>query len=75
MAMYRLSKAVHEMESPLVMVVIQVALAGVTILYKLAASNGMNLMLVVAYRFILATVFLAPLAFFLERSHTTHFSY
>ncbi|XP_030441639.2 WAT1-related protein At1g25270-like [Syzygium oleosum] len=67
MAMYRLSEAVHKTEALLVMVVVQVAFAGVTILYKLAASNGMNLMLVIAYRFIFATVFMAPLAFFLER--------
>ncbi|KAI6678630.1 hypothetical protein NL676_039426 [Syzygium grande] len=67
MAVYRLSEAVYKMEAPLVMVVVQFAFAGVNILYKLAASDGMNLMLVVAYRFIFATVFLAPLAFFLER--------
>ncbi|KAI6678637.1 hypothetical protein NL676_039433 [Syzygium grande] len=67
MAMYRLSEAMHKMEALLVMVVVQVAFAGVTILYKLTASNGMNLILVVAYRFIFAMVFMAPLAFFLER--------
>ncbi|KAI3424663.1 WAT1-related protein [Psidium guajava] len=67
MAMHCLFKAVHEMKAPLTMVVVQVAFAGVNILYKLAASGGMNLTLVVAYRFIFATVFMAPLAFFLER--------
>ncbi|KAI6678646.1 hypothetical protein NL676_039442 [Syzygium grande] len=65
--MYRLFEAMHEMKAPLMMVVVQVAFAGVNILYKLAASNGMNLMLVIAYRFIFGTAFLAPLAFFLER--------
>ncbi|KAF8019985.1 hypothetical protein BT93_G0621 [Corymbia citriodora subsp. variegata] len=55
------------MKAALMMVVVQVAFAGVNILYKLAASNGMNLTVVIAYRFIFATAFLAPLAFFLER--------
>ncbi|KAI6678641.1 hypothetical protein NL676_039437 [Syzygium grande] len=67
MAIHRLFEAVHEMKAPLMMVVVQVVHAGVNILYKLAASNGMNLMLVVAYRLIFATAVLAPLAFFLER--------
>ncbi|KAF8019988.1 hypothetical protein BT93_G0623 [Corymbia citriodora subsp. variegata] len=49
------------------MVVVQVTFAGVNILYKLVARDGMNLTLVVAYRFIFATLFMAPLAFFLER--------
>ncbi|KAF7848985.1 hypothetical protein BT93_L1367 [Corymbia citriodora subsp. variegata] len=65
--MYHLFGAVHEMKAALMMVVVQVAFAGVNILYKLAASNGMNLTVVIAYRFIFATAFLAPLAFFLER--------
>ncbi|XP_030475725.1 WAT1-related protein At1g68170-like [Syzygium oleosum] len=67
MAMHRLFEAVHKMKAPLMMVVVQVVLASVNILYKLAASNGMNLTLVVAYRLIFATAVLAPLAFFLER--------
>ncbi|KAK3419885.1 hypothetical protein EUGRSUZ_G00636 [Eucalyptus grandis] len=49
------------------MVVVQVAFAGVNILYKLAASDGMNLSVVIAYRFMFATALLAPLALFLER--------
>jgi len=70
MAMYRLFEAMHEMKAALMMVVVQVAFAGVNILYKLAASDGMNLSVVIAYRFMFATALLAPLAFFLERSHT-----
>ncbi|XP_048135574.1 WAT1-related protein At1g68170-like [Rhodamnia argentea] len=67
MAMHRLFGAVHEVKAPLMMVVVQVTFGGVNILYKLAASDGMNLTIVIAYRFIFATAFLAPLAFFLER--------
>ncbi|KAF8019984.1 LOW QUALITY PROTEIN: hypothetical protein BT93_G0620 [Corymbia citriodora subsp. variegata] len=67
MATYRLFEAMHEMKAALMMVVVQVAFAGVNILYKLTASNGMNLTVIIAYQFIFATAFLAPLAFFLER--------
>ncbi|KAF7848986.1 hypothetical protein BT93_L1368 [Corymbia citriodora subsp. variegata] len=68
MARYRFSKAVHEMKAPLMMVIVQIACAGVNILSKLAASDGMNLTLLVAYRLIIATGVMAPLAFFLERN-------
>lgn len=49
------------------MVMVQIAFAGVNILYKLAVNDGMNLKIVVAYRFIFSTAFIAPLAFFIER--------
>ncbi|XP_030515992.2 WAT1-related protein At1g68170-like [Rhodamnia argentea] len=67
MSMHSFFEAVHEVKAPMMMGAVQVAFAGVNILYKLAASDGMNLTIVVAYRFIFATAFLAPLAFFLER--------
>ncbi|KAI5448503.1 hypothetical protein KIW84_015784 [Lathyrus oleraceus] len=50
----------------LLMVMVQIAFAGVNILYKLAVNDGMNLKIVVAYRFIFSTAFIAPLAFFIE---------
>ncbi|KAK3419888.1 hypothetical protein EUGRSUZ_G00640, partial [Eucalyptus grandis] len=55
------------MKAALMMVVVQVAFGGINILYKLTVSNGMNLSVVIAYRFMFATAVLAPLAFFLER--------
>ncbi|KAL3729659.1 hypothetical protein ACJRO7_026743 [Eucalyptus globulus] len=67
MAMCRLFEATHEMKAALMMVVVQVAFGGINILYKLTVSNGMNLSVVIAYRFMFATTVLAPLAFFLER--------
>ncbi|KAL9321434.1 hypothetical protein ACSQ67_013273 [Phaseolus vulgaris] len=51
----------------LVMLVVQVGYAGVNIFYKLAVNDGMNLRIVVAYRFLFATIFMAPLALILER--------
>lgn len=46
---------------------VQIAFAGVNVLYKLAVNDGMSLRIVVAYRFIFATAFIAPIAFILER--------
>ncbi|KAM1316627.1 WAT1-related protein At1g25270-like [Malus sylvestris] len=57
----------HGLKPVLLMVVIQFALAGVNILYKLAAHDGMNLRILVAYRFIFGTAFLLPIALFIER--------
>ncbi|GAB2211649.1 hypothetical protein Droror1_Dr00024974 [Drosera rotundifolia] len=53
---------------PLVaMVVVQVGYAGMNIIAKLAMDDGMDPLVLVAYRQILATVAIAPFAFFLER--------
>ncbi|KAJ4721328.1 WAT1-related protein [Melia azedarach] len=58
---------IHGMKPALMMVVVQIAFAGVNIFYKLAANDGMSLRVVVAYRFIFATAFMVPVAFFFER--------
>ncbi|XP_020087326.1 WAT1-related protein At1g25270-like [Ananas comosus] len=49
------------------MVVVQVVFAGVNVFYKLAINDGMDLRVLVAFRYLFATAFLAPLAFFFER--------
>ncbi|KAJ4952051.1 hypothetical protein NE237_028883 [Protea cynaroides] len=51
----------------MVMVLVQIIFAGVILLYKLAYKDGMNLRILVAYRYTFATLFLAPIAFFVER--------
>ncbi|CAJ2649104.1 unnamed protein product [Trifolium pratense] len=66
-----LCNVVQGLKPTLLMVMVQIAFAGVNILYKLAVNDGMNLRIVVAYRFIFATAFIAPLAFFLERKKRT----
>ncbi|XP_074312157.1 WAT1-related protein At1g25270-like [Silene latifolia] len=58
---------VKELKPVIMMVIVQIAFAGVNVLYKLAADDGMNLRILVAYRFLFATAFIFPLAFFLER--------
>lgn len=51
----------------MLMVVIQVIFAGVNVLYKLAANDGMSLRIIVAYRFLFATAVMVPLALLVER--------
>ncbi|KAJ1419926.1 EamA domain [Sesbania bispinosa] len=53
------------------MVGVQITFAGMNVLYKLAVNDGMNLRIVIAYRFLFATAFIAPLALILERNKTT----
>nr|CAB53493.1 CAA303720.1 protein [Oryza sativa] len=50
------------------MVVVQVVFAGVNIFYKLAVvCDGMDMRVLVAYRYLFASAVLAPLAYFVER--------
>ncbi|EXB97309.1 Auxin-induced protein 5NG4 [Morus notabilis] len=60
-------EALHALKPALLMVVVQIAYAGVNVFYKLAANDGMNLRIIVAYRFVFATAFILPLALFIER--------
>ncbi|CAO1943500.1 unnamed protein product [Urochloa humidicola] len=53
------------------MVLVQVIFAGVNIFYKLAVSDGMDMRVLVAYRYLFATAFLVPLAYFIERRNRT----
>ncbi|KAB2628489.1 WAT1-related protein [Pyrus ussuriensis x Pyrus communis] len=62
----RICNALHGLKPVLLMVVVQFAFAGVNVLYKLAANDGMNLRILVAYRFIFGTAFLLPIALFFE---------
>ncbi|KAG9444305.1 hypothetical protein H6P81_015645 [Aristolochia fimbriata] len=56
-----------ELRPALFMTTVQIMFAVVNIFYKLAIYDGMNLRVLVAYRYVFATVSLAPVAFFLER--------
>ncbi|KAG2703758.1 hypothetical protein I3760_06G151900 [Carya illinoinensis] len=60
--MERICDVVHELRPALLMVVVQLAFAGVNVFYKLAANDGMSLRIIVAYRFFFATAFIVPLA-------------
>ena len=65
--MVEMFKFVEGLKLVLVMVVVQVAYAGLNVLYKLVAINGMSVRIIIAYRFIFAIAFMTPLAFFFER--------
>ncbi|PIA47736.1 hypothetical protein AQUCO_01400382v1 [Aquilegia coerulea] len=64
---YDLGNIFHEWKPAMMMVLVQIVSAGVTIFYKLASIDGMSMKVMVAYRYLIATAFLSPLAFFLER--------
>lgn len=51
----------------LLMVLVQVMYAGVTVLYTFATNDGMSVEIIVAYRFMLASAVMVPLALVLER--------
>ena len=51
----------------LAMVVVQVSLGGINIMYKLAKSDGMSMNVLIAYRYIFAAAFTAPLALIFDR--------
>ncbi|KAF7012557.1 hypothetical protein CFC21_026737 [Triticum aestivum] len=53
------------------MVVVQFVFAGVNIFYKLAVSDGMDMRVLVAYRFLFASAVLSPIAYFVERKKRT----
>ncbi|XP_010499133.1 PREDICTED: WAT1-related protein At1g68170-like isoform X3 [Camelina sativa] len=49
------------------MLVVQVAQAGVNIFFKLAISSGVSLPILIAYRFLFSTAVMVPLAFLFNR--------
>ncbi|KAB2036055.1 hypothetical protein E1A91_D04G197100v1 [Gossypium mustelinum] len=65
--MSRIANIFHSIKPPLLMVLVQIIFAGVNVMYKLAADDGMSLRLIVVYRFMFATVIMVPLALIFER--------
>ena len=59
--------ALHELKPLMLMLVVQFTSVGVNLVYKLASNDGMDIRLIIAYRFCFATVLLAPIALFVER--------
>ncbi|KAG6701312.1 hypothetical protein I3842_08G159000, partial [Carya illinoinensis] len=51
----------------MLMVVVQLLVAGVNVFYKLAAYDGMSLRVIVAHRFSFAAAFIVPIALLVER--------
>ncbi|XP_047973234.1 WAT1-related protein At1g25270-like [Salvia hispanica] len=65
--MEKLYKILDGLKPLMMMVTVQIALAGVNILYKLVANTGMSLPILIAYRFLFAAATIVPLALVLER--------
>ncbi|CAA2934754.1 WAT1-related At1g25270-like [Olea europaea subsp. europaea] len=65
--MEKICDIVEGLKPIIIMVGLQIILTGVNIFYKLAANCGMSLKVLVAYRFVFASLTVIPLALILER--------
>ncbi|XAR53098.1 hypothetical protein NMG60_11021500 [Bertholletia excelsa] len=63
----RISNSLQSLKPVMLMVMLQAAVAGVNIFYKLASNDGMSMKILIAYRFLFAAAFIIPIAFFAER--------
>ncbi|KZV22738.1 hypothetical protein F511_05370 [Dorcoceras hygrometricum] len=63
----KISNTLHEMRPTLLMISVQIISSLVNIGYKLASNDGMNLSILVAYRFMFGAAFIIPIAFLVER--------
>ncbi|XP_059654739.1 WAT1-related protein At1g68170-like [Cornus florida] len=66
--MGKICNFIHGSRPTIMMVVVQIAFAGMNVFYKLAANDGMNMRVLVAYRFMFAAAFIVPLALYVERN-------
>ncbi|KAG6417395.1 hypothetical protein SASPL_119551 [Salvia splendens] len=64
----KLYQIIDGLKPLMMMVTVQIALAGVNIIYKLVANTGMSLPILIAYRFLFASAAIVPLALIFERS-------
>ncbi|KAK3012192.1 hypothetical protein RJ639_010887 [Escallonia herrerae] len=65
--MGKIWNVIHGLKPAMMMVIVQIALAGVSVFYKLASNDGMSMRVTVAYRFLFAAAFVVPLALYVER--------
>ena len=73
--MANIGNVIADLKPVFVMVMVQVAYVGLSILYKLVVEDGMSMSVLIAYRTLFATSFVVPLAFFMERWHLFLFYY
>ncbi|PRQ20111.1 putative EamA domain-containing protein [Rosa chinensis] len=59
-------KAMEGMKPVMVMVLVQSLFAGMNVLYKLVANDGINFRILIAYRMVFAAAFMTPLALVFE---------
>ncbi|CAN4110622.1 unnamed protein product [Withania somnifera] len=65
--MEKIYNVVHGMRPLLLMIMGQMILAGMNIVFKLATSDGMTSSILIFYRSFFASIFMVPVAFFIER--------
>ncbi|KAK3009491.1 hypothetical protein RJ639_013856, partial [Escallonia herrerae] len=65
--MGKIWNVIHGLKPAMMMVIVQIALAGVSVFYKLVSNDGMSMRVMVAYRFLFAAAFVVPLALYVER--------
>ena len=65
--MRHLCNVIRSLKPAIVMVVVQITHAGMNILFKLLAEDGMHLRVLIAYRMLFATAFMVPLALIFGR--------
>ncbi|CAI9786221.1 unnamed protein product [Fraxinus pennsylvanica] len=63
----RICNALHGLKPTLLMILAQTIIACLNVVYKLASNDGMNLQILVGYRFLFGAAFIVPIAFFYER--------
>lgn len=59
---------IHGLKPAIMMITVQLSNAVVNVFYKLASNAGMSVKIMVAYRFMFASVAVLPLALYFERS-------
>ncbi|KAM0036300.1 hypothetical protein Hdeb2414_s0014g00424801 [Helianthus debilis subsp. tardiflorus] len=57
----------QRLKATLCMVAAKFSVAAFTVSYKLAANDGMNMKVLITYRYLFASILILPLALFLER--------
>ncbi|KAL1198261.1 WAT1-related protein [Cardamine amara subsp. amara] len=65
----------EDMKGVIAMVLVQFMFAGMFILFKITANDGMSLKVLVAYRLIFATLFMLPLALIFQRDKRPKFTW
>ncbi|XVF68124.1 hypothetical protein PTKIN_Ptkin10aG0178000 [Pterospermum kingtungense] len=58
----------NALKPPLAMILVQLIFAAFNVMYKLATNEGMNLRIIIAYRFMFATVVMVAFAVIFERT-------
>ncbi|XP_065871957.1 WAT1-related protein At1g68170-like [Euphorbia lathyris] len=73
--MGHVGEVLHGLKPVILMILSQMILAGMNIFYKLAANDGMSMRVLIAYRWIFASVFTVPLALIFERKNRPKFTW